>query len=62
MVTETDISVFLEHFSHDSVIKLNAVETSTAGEVLAGQAQGFFVELSNTQGFVIQDLPPWLPL
>lgn len=62
MITATDTSVFLERFSHDNVIKLNAVVTSSSRGGVAGQAQGFFVELSNTQGFVIQDLPPWLPL
>lgn len=30
VVIGTDISVFLEHFSHDSVIKLNAVVTSSS--------------------------------
>lgn len=30
VVTGTDISVFLEHFSHDSVITLNAVITSSS--------------------------------
>lgn len=58
MIAATDISVLLEHFSHD----FRALVMSDSRGGVPGQAQGFFVELSNTQGFIIQDLPPWLPL
>lgn len=58
VITETGISVLLEHFSHD----IRAVVASSIREYVPGQAQGFFVKLSSTQGFIIQDFPPWLPL
>lgn len=48
MVAATDISVSLEHFSHD----IHALGTSSSRGGVPGQAQGF-VKFSKTQGFTV---------
>lgn len=58
VMAATDISVLSEYFSHD----IHALVTSSSRAGVPGQAQGFFVDVSNTRGFVIKDLSLCLAL
>lgn len=61
MITATDISVFLERFSHDNVIKLNAVVTSRAGEVLLGRHRASLWSSATHRGLSFRICPHGCP-